>query len=140
MHSAFQKDGRPWGVLTDECTGYLDVSGHSLGGALAYVFAALANEAGQTEPVFGRYVDKVHGFAAIPAAGTSLRNGQSADGCFAGGMYYTEASGPWPNRFTCAISGLVEQALRRVGFVVSGDVINAACATKFVDFAVTLNL
>ena len=114
MHSAFQKDGRPWGVLTDECTGYLDVSGHSLGGALAYVFAALANEAGQTEPVFGRYVDKVHGFAAIPAAGTSLRNGQSEDGCFAGGMYYTEA---------CAKAST-----------------NSLWCTEFVDFAVTLNL
>ena len=55
MHYAFQKDGSPWGVLTDECTDYLDVSGHLLGGALAYGFAApLANEAGQTEPVFGR--------------------------------------------------------------------------------------
>ena len=94
--------------------GHLDVSGHSLGGALAYVFAALANEAGQTEPVFGRYVDKVHGFAAIPAAGTSLRNGQSEDGCFAGGMYYTEA---------CAKAST-----------------NSLWCTEFVDFAVTLNL
>eukprot|EP00316_Scyphosphaera_apsteinii_P022974 CAMPEP_0119324418 /NCGR_PEP_ID=MMETSP1333-20130426/63165_1 /TAXON_ID=418940 /ORGANISM="Scyphosphaera apsteinii, Strain RCC1455" /LENGTH=1378 /DNA_ID=CAMNT_0007332113 /DNA_START=227 /DNA_END=4363 /DNA_ORIENTATION=- len=78
-------------LLRQKCTQHLDVSGHSLGGALAMIFAALANrKMANGLPSLGQYVDKVWGFADLPSAGMRLVNEQSIDGCFAGGSFHTK--------------------------------------------------
>jgi hypothetical protein len=72
------------------CPGRLHVAGHSMGGAMAAMFAYLANL--NSDPLdMKKPVSMVFLFVAMPPAEKSLTNDQSSDGCFTGVSYYTRA-------------------------------------------------
>lgn len=69
------------------CTGDLYLAGHSMGGGMASIWAYLANLL--SDPLgMGKTVSGVFLFSPMPASTSNLQNGQSADGCFQGAIYY----------------------------------------------------
>jgi hypothetical protein len=72
------------------CPGALHVTGHSVGGGVAAMFAYLANKKGDPMGI-EKVVSKVFTYGSNPAANFSLSNDQSTDGCFEGSNYYTRA-------------------------------------------------
>jgi len=74
-------------VVEESCKNSFVVVGHSLGGALGQLFAAIVNH--RDDPLsWPRKVDALYLFGSTPVARTRLRNDQSADGCFSGKSYY----------------------------------------------------
>lgn len=82
------------GSLADfagSCPGSLSVSGHSMGGGMAAIFAYLANL--PSDPLsMGKHVSQTFLFGANPPATTKLENAQSEDGCFEGASYYARTT------------------------------------------------
>lgn len=76
-------------VMKETCPKPLVVVGHSLGAALAQMFAVMANYIG--DPLnMALTVDAIYAFGAVPIgeqSGGEPRNQKSADGCFKGGVY-----------------------------------------------------
>jgi hypothetical protein len=67
----------------------LIVTGHSLGGGLAAVFAAMANKQEQTSTMEGvKTVDYLYTFGGVPVSISPLENGQASNGCFNGARFY----------------------------------------------------
>jgi len=74
-----------------ECNVSLSVTGWSLGGALAQMFAVLMNA--KHNPLHSDLkVNQVYSFGAYaPMVGSEATNDQAADGCFAGNQYFVAA-------------------------------------------------
>lgn len=81
-------------VIKKTCTNPLTVVGHSLGAALAQMFAVMANQLG--DPLnMGLTVGDIYGFGAVPIGKELSKAGlygeptnqKRADGCFRGGLY-----------------------------------------------------
>merc|ERR1711971_214495 len=86
-------------VVEDSCKSSFVVVGHSLGGALGQLFAAIVNRRG--DPLsWPRKVDALYVFGSTPIARTRLRNDQSADGCFRGKSYYNVKQMPSEGHYT----------------------------------------
>merc|ERR1719161_800602 len=74
-------------LLQTTCTKSLTVSGHSLGGAAAQLFAVLINKIG--DPLeLGLTVNRFYGFGTMPVGLTEFKDDKSLDGCFTGGLYF----------------------------------------------------
>lgn len=72
------------------CPGRLFVAGHSMGGAMANLFAYWSNH--PSDPLdLGKTVTGLYLFGADPITPTPLTNGQRDDGCFDGALYYAQA-------------------------------------------------
>jgi len=69
------------------CPGKFSVTGISLGGALAQMFAVVLTNK-QTKLQTNLTLDKLYTFGAHSVMATSARNDQSVDGCFDGGQYW----------------------------------------------------
>merc|ERR1719213_1366956 len=81
-------------VMKETCPKPLVVVGHSLGAALAQMFAVMANQLG--DPLnMGLTVGDIYGFGAVPIGKELSKAGlygeptnqKRADGCFKGGLY-----------------------------------------------------
>jgi len=74
-------------AMHTECSVSLSVTGWSLGGSLAQLFAVLMNAA--HNPLHSDLrVASVYSFGAFAPMSSDMRNDQAADGCFAGNQYY----------------------------------------------------
>lgn len=75
-------------AIKERCTGTLMVAGHSLGGGLSQLFAAIINSVG--DPLNANlHVDQVFTFGAMPVSQDPLSSGSDSDGCFGGGAFFT---------------------------------------------------
>jgi len=74
-----------WGIKA-ECTGNFIVTGHSLGGAMAGIFAGIANAANNPLSLSHK-VDLLYTYGPMPASTVPIGNGQNGGGCFAGARY-----------------------------------------------------
>jgi len=81
--------------IRNKCPGKFSVAGHSMGGAMAEVFAVLLTRT--NDPInaqaAGIKLDKLHTFGSFGALSTMVENPQSADGCFGGTqIWYAQPS------------------------------------------------
>lgn len=75
-------------AIRGNCTGSLTVTGHSLGGGLAQLFALAINN--PADPLGAQLtVDFLYTFGTMPVSISELPNPAADDGCFAGGLYLT---------------------------------------------------
>lgn len=72
---------------SSNCSGGITVTGHSLGGGVASVFAACANNPAKP---FTFHVNKLWTFGAPAVSSHPLHNGIATDGCFAGGRIWNQ--------------------------------------------------
>lgn len=84
---------KAFAIIRQSCAKPVTVAGHSLGAAMAQMFAVMANKRG--DPLLmGVQVGAIHGFGAMPIGhedGKPPSNGKSSDGCFKGGVYGSAA-------------------------------------------------
>jgi len=86
-------------VVEDSCKSSFVVVGHSIGGALGQLFAAIVNR--RDDPLsWPRKVDALYLFGSTPVARTRLRNDQSADGCFRDKSHYNVKQMPLLGRIS----------------------------------------
>lgn len=83
------RQAKAFATILKSCPKPVAVTGHGMGGALAQVFAVMANKIG--DPLrMGLTVGSVYGFGASPIGSIGVGepfNEKSFDGCFSGGMY-----------------------------------------------------
>lgn len=76
-------------TVRSSCPNSFVVTGHSLGGGLAQLFAVLVNKRDDPLNWGSRKVDAVYTHGSLPISKERLTNDQRSDGCFKGKSYYT---------------------------------------------------
>lgn len=85
-HSGWKDSVAPY-LSGPQCSGGVTVIGHSLGGAMASLLAACANNGSRP---LGFTAKALYTFGAFAVSEERLINKESADGCFAGARLYTQ--------------------------------------------------
>jgi len=103
-------------LKSDACSGGIIAVGHSLGGALASVFATCANAPGNPLGTqLGFLITSLYTVGAPALAKSSPRNGQTSSGCFDGARFFIEDSRTYdPVSYAAVLAGFEHPRVKAI--------------------------